>query len=73
MKQRFTGPNILFAFVHTPRTCFLGFRAFDTMIPRYFCSFSSFSGVLFRLYVKLVFGFILNTAHLLALKFIAMF
>ena len=39
-----------------------------TMIPRSFCSFSSFSGVLFKLYVKLVFGFILNTAYLLALK-----
>ena len=39
------------------------------MIPRSFCLFSSFSGVLFKLYVKLVFGVILNTAHLLALKF----
>ena len=39
------------------------------MIPRSFCSFSSFSGVLFRLYVKLVFGFIRNTAQLLALRF----
>ena len=59
----------MFAFVHTPSTCFLGFRSFDTMIPRSFCSFSSFSGELFRLYVKLILGFILNTAHLLALKF----
>ena len=69
VKHRFTRPEILFAFVQTPSTCFLGFRSFDSMIPRSFCSFSSFSGVLFRLYVKLVFGFILNTAHLLALKF----
>ena len=68
VKQRFTRPAILFPFVHTPSTCFLGFRSFDTMIPRSFCSFSSFSGMLFRLYVKLVFGFILNTAQLLALK-----
>ena len=67
VKQRFTRPEILFAFVQTPSTYFLGFRSFDTMIPRSFCSFSSFSGVLFRLYVKLVFGFILNTAHLFAL------
>ena len=69
MKQRFTRLNILFAFVHTPHTCFIGFGSFDTMIPRSFCSCSSVSGVLFKLYVKLVFGFILNTAHLLALKF----
>ena len=64
VKQRFTRPEILFAFVHTPSTCFLGFRSFDTLIPRSFCSFSSFSGM----YIKLVFGFILNTAHLLAFK-----
>ena len=69
VKQRFTRPEILFACVHTLSTCFLGFKSFDTMIPRSFCSFSSFSGVLFKLYVKLVFGLILNTAHLLALKF----
>ena len=56
MEQRFTRPGILFAFVHTPSIlCSLGFRSFDAMIPRSFCSFSSFSGVLFRLYVKLVF------------------
>ena len=48
VKQRFTRPEILFAFVHTPGTCFLGFRSFDTTIPGSFCSFSSFSGVLFR-------------------------
>ena len=29
--------------------------------------FSSFSDVLFRLYAKLVFGFILNTAHLISI------
>ena len=69
MKQRFTRPEILFACVHNLSTCFLGFRSFDTMIPRSFCSFSSFSGVIFKLYVKLVFGLILNIAHLLALKF----
>ena len=40
------------------------------MIHITLCSFSCFNGVLFRVCVKLVFGFILNTAHLLALKFI---
>ena len=30
------------------------------MIPSYLCPLSTFSGVLFRLYVKLVFGFMLN-------------
>ena len=37
----FTRPQILFAFVHTPSICFIGFMAFDKMIPRAFCSFSS--------------------------------
>ena len=51
VKQRFTRPEIMFACVgiHTLSTCFLGFRSFDTMIPRSFCSFSSFTGVLFKL------------------------
>ena len=40
-----------------------------SIIPRCLCSFSYFNGVLFRLYVKRTFGFILNTAYLLALKF----